>query len=157
MSVLREVNYYLTRLSVTVSCVRIVAQILKNEKVKEQVSDIDHLTEEDVDGLASKYLEDVKAGRYAEWSEDYYPQYNESKLLLHAYGRVLAKQLASRPGESKIYVNFCTPGFTRTDIVGKHPLARPVEEAVDTPIWILLFPSGGPTGGFFKDRGDFSF
>lgn len=130
-------------------------QVLKNENLKQQLNDIDHLTEEDVDSLARKYLEDVKAGSH--WTDKFFPQYNESKVLLHAYSRVLAKQLSTRAEGNKIYVNVCTPGFTSTDIVGRHPGARTVEEGADTPIWILLYPSGGPTGGFFKDRADVPF
>ncbi|CAM6114103.1 unnamed protein product [Calypogeia fissa] len=130
-------------------------EVLNSEQLKQQLSDIDQLTEGDVDSLARQYLEDVKAGSH--WTDQYFPQYNESKVLLHAYSRVLAKGLSSRPEGNKIYVNACTPGFTSTDIVGRHPGARSVEEGGDTPIWILLYPSGGPTGGFFKDRADLSF
>jgi carbonyl reductase 1 len=125
--------------------------------VKGQLSDISHLTEEDVDALAFKYLEDVKAGRQAEWTVKFFPQYNEAKMFLHAYGRVLAKSLSSRPEGQKIYVNSCTPGFTATDINLNHHLARSLEEGADTPVWISLYPRGGPTGGLFRDRADFQF
>ena len=33
---------------------------------------------------------------------------------------------------------------------------RLVEEGVNTPVWALMLPCDGPTGGFFRNRGQIS-
>jgi hypothetical protein len=30
---------------------------------------------------------------------------------------------------------------------------RSVEEGVNTPVWAMMLPCNGPTGGFFRNRG----
>jgi len=71
-----------------------------------------------VDALATKYLEDVKAGRATEekWGKNLF-QYRESKLLMNIYTRVLAAQLSNRPEGHKIYVNAICPGAMKTGLL----------------------------------------
>lgn len=130
-------------------------QYLKNEEVKQQLIDVDHLTEETIDSLSAQYLESVKNGEES-WMDGFGQHYKMSKILLNAYSRALAKSLSGRPSDSKVYVNAMTPGLTVTDI---HNLAagRTVEHGADTAVWLALFPSGGPHGGFLRDRADFPF
>ena len=33
---------------------------------------------------------------------------------------------------------------------------RSVEEGVNTPVWAVTLPCNGPTGGFFRNRGQIS-
>jgi hypothetical protein len=50
-----------------------------------------------------------------------------------------------------VLVNAADPGWVRTDMGG--PTApRSVEEGADTIVWLATLPTGGPTGGFFRDR-----
>lgn len=117
---------------------------------------MDHLTEAQVDEVSAKYLEDVKAGK-----DDMIlggaPHYKFSRVALNAYARVLAKSLSSRPPGNKVYVNVMSPGLVSTDLNNFKAGARTVEDGADTAVWLALFPSGGPTGGSFRDRADYPF
>ncbi|CAM6114121.1 unnamed protein product [Calypogeia fissa] len=130
---------------------------LQKENVKQELNDLDHLTEEYVDSLAAKYLEDAKEGRDEEWTTGFGKEYQVAKILLNGYTRVLAKSLSTRPSDSKVYVNVMTPGLTSTDINGFIQGGRSVENGADTSVWLALFPSGGPHGKFLRDRADYSF
>ena len=33
---------------------------------------------------------------------------------------------------------------------------RSVEEGVNTPVWMVMLPCNGPTGGFFRNQGQIS-
>jgi hypothetical protein len=33
---------------------------------------------------------------------------------------------------------------------------RSVEEGVNTPVWAMMLPCNGPTGGFFRNQGQIS-
>jgi carbonyl reductase 1 len=126
---------------------------LKNETLAKKLGDVDNLTEEFIDSSATKYLEDVKAGRAQDegWSAKN-PQYTESKIFLHAYTRVLAKQLAS--GNQKVSVNVIHPGFIDTDMTkSMGPGKSGVEVGADTPVWLALLPEKDyPNGLFFSER-----
>ena len=77
-----------------------------------------------------------------------HPAYRISKTALNALTRVLAADLMG----SNVLVNAVCPGWVRTEMGGPRA-ERPVEEAVDTILWLAALPNGGPTGGFFRDRG----
>ncbi len=77
----------------------------------------------------------------------HHPAYRISKTALNALTRVLAADLMG----SNILVNAVCPGWVKTEMGGPHA-ERPVEEAVDTILWLATLPNGGPTGGFFRDR-----
>jgi len=76
-----------------------------------------------------------------------HPAYRISKTALNALTRVLAADLMG----SHILVNAVCPGWVRTEMGGPQA-ERPVEEAVDTILWLAALPNGGPTGGLFRDR-----
>jgi NAD(P)-dependent dehydrogenase (short-subunit alcohol dehydrogenase family) len=77
----------------------------------------------------------------------YAPAYSISKAALNAFTRVLAATYVARG----VLVNAADPGWVRTDMGG--PTApRSVEEGADTIVWLATLPTGGPTGGFFRDR-----
>ncbi len=77
----------------------------------------------------------------------HHPAYRISKTALNALTRVLAADLMG----SNILVNAVCPGWVKTDMGGPHA-ERPVADATETILWLATLPSGGPTGGLFRDR-----
>ncbi len=75
------------------------------------------------------------------------PAYRVSKVALNMLTVTLAAELAGEP----ILVNAVCPGWVRTDMGGQGAPRSP-EQGADTPIWLATLPSGGPSGGFFRDR-----
>ena len=76
-----------------------------------------------------------------------YPAYRISKASLNALTGILAHDLKGRD----VLVNSMCPGWVRTDMGGSSA-PRSVEEGTDTIVWLATLPSGGPQGGFFRDR-----
>jgi len=118
-----------------------------NEYLKAKVSEaIERKDETTVDALATKYLEDVKAGRNKEenWGKNLF-QYRESKLFMNIYTRVLAAQLSSRPEGQKIYVNAMCPGAMKTNFLNSFVAkvgAAKAEELSATVRWTPVEQSG---------------
>ena len=77
------------------------------------------------------------------------PAYRVSKTALNAATRILADELSG----SGILVNSADVGWVRTDMGGLHARSS-VEEGADTPVWLATLPDDGPTGGFFRERGE---
>lgn len=74
--------------------------------------------------------------------------YAISKAALNALTRKLASAI---PEGVDVKVNAACPGWVRTRMGGPGaPLS--VEEGADTPVWLATLPSGGPSGGFFRER-----
>ena len=76
-----------------------------------------------------------------------YPAYRISKTALNAVTRILADELMG----TQIKVNSVCPGWVRTDMGGPHA-SIPVEQGVETTIWLATLPSDGPSGGFFRNK-----
>ncbi|OQW93156.1 MAG: short-chain dehydrogenase [Beggiatoa sp. IS2] len=76
-----------------------------------------------------------------------YPGYRTSKVALNALTRIFADELQG----TDILINSVCPGWVRTDMGGAEA-PRSVEEGVDTVVWLATLPTGGPSGGFFRDR-----
>jgi NAD(P)-dependent dehydrogenase (short-subunit alcohol dehydrogenase family) len=74
------------------------------------------------------------------------PFYRISKTALNALTRIVAVDTAGYD----ILVNAVCPGWVRTDMGGP-AAARSGADAADGIVWAALLPSGGPTGGFFRD------
>jgi NAD(P)-dependent dehydrogenase (short-subunit alcohol dehydrogenase family) len=75
------------------------------------------------------------------------PAYRFSKTGMNVLTRMLADELR----DTNVLVNSVCPGWVRTDMGG--PNARlPVQEGVETIVWLATLPDGGPTGGFFRDK-----
>lgn len=75
-----------------------------------------------------------------------WPGYRISKAALNALTRLLSEELADRG----VKVNAVCPGHVQTDMGG--PDAKlPIEEGVDTTVWLATLRDDGPTGGFFRD------
>lgn len=83
-------------------------------------------------------LEDMNGG---------WPGYRVSKVGLNAVTRIAADELQG----TDILVNSVCPGWVKTAMGG--PGAElSVEEGADTIVWLATLPTGGPTGGFFRER-----
>jgi NAD(P)-dependent dehydrogenase (short-subunit alcohol dehydrogenase family) len=74
------------------------------------------------------------------------PFYRLSKTALNALTKIVAVDTAGYD----ILVNAVCPGWVRTDMGGP---AAPRDDVVaaDGIVWAALLPSGGPSGGFFRD------
>lgn len=75
------------------------------------------------------------------------PGYRLSKTAINAVTRIFADELQG----THVKINSVCPGWVRTDMGGANA-DRPVEEGVDTIIWLATLPEDGPSGGFFRDK-----
>ncbi|KAL6634007.1 hypothetical protein ACP70R_026678 [Stipagrostis hirtigluma subsp. patula] len=122
---------------------------VRDPELRRMLQDERALTERDIEGMASRFLAEVKDGswRGGGWPE-VWTDYAVSKLALNAYSRLLAARLEGQG----VSVNCFCPGFTRTDMTrgwGK----RTADEAGAVAAGIALLPPRDlPTGKFFKWR-----
>ncbi len=73
--------------------------------------------------------------------------YGITKAALNALTSTLATELAG----TGVLVNAVCPGLTATYPGAEAMGARPVEESARGVVWAATLPSGGPSGGFFRD------
>ncbi|PNY06619.1 (+)-neomenthol dehydrogenase, partial [Trifolium pratense] len=116
---------------------------LKNEWTKKVFSDVDNLTEEKVDEVLKKFLEDFKEGSLE--SKDW-PQtggaYVLSKAAMNAYTRIVAKNFPT------LCINSICPGYVITDITGNTGKLT-AEEGAASVVKLALLPNGSPSGQFY--------
>ncbi|KAK1558714.1 hypothetical protein Q3G72_005726 [Acer saccharum] len=117
---------------------------IPNEKVKGALSNVESLTEEQIDEILNKLLKDVKEGsEEKEGWPSYLSAYSLSKAAMNAYTRILAKK------NPTFLVNCVCPGFVKTDInCNTGPLT--VAQGADGPVKLALLPYGGSSGLFFR-------
>ncbi|KAL9396889.1 hypothetical protein Peur_011142 [Populus x canadensis] len=116
---------------------------VSNEWAKGVLGDAENLTEERVDEVLSKYLEDFKEGSLeTEGWPAMMSAYILSKAAMSAYTRVLAKR------HPTFCINCVCPGYVKTDINFNRGI-RPVEEGAENVVRLALLPNGGPSGCFF--------
>lgn len=118
-------------------------QRLRNEQTRNELGNITTLTEEKVDGIAKKFLHDLKNGKLEEngWPM-ILPAYSISKMALNAYTRVLAKNYPD------MYINCVHPGYVNTDINFRTGTMT-VEEGAKGPVTLALLPNGEASGCYF--------
>lgn len=125
--------------------------------LREQLGDVDTLSEELIDRTMSTFLQQVEDGT---WQTGGWPQvstdYSLSKLAVNAYTRLLAKELSARPDGQKIYINCFCPGWVRTAMTGWAGNISP-EDGADTGVWLSLLPDQAISGKFFAERREISF
>ncbi|KAL6276716.1 hypothetical protein ACE6H2_020317 [Prunus campanulata] len=128
---------------VNVSSLRSELKRIPSEEIRNELGDVETLTEEKVDALLRKFLVDFKQNSLEAngWTL-MLPAYSISKATLNAYTRILAKKYP------KMYINCVHPGFVNTDI-NWHTGTMTVEEGAAGPVKLALLPNGGPTGCYF--------
>ena len=119
---------------------------MSNEWAKGVLSDVETLTEERVEVVLNKFLEDFKDGTMTTkcWPTHVGPTaYSVSKAAMNAYTRILAMKYPS------FCVNCVAPGFVKTDITGDTGYSTAAEGA-ESAVRLALLPVGGPSGLFFN-------
>ncbi|KAL5758918.1 hypothetical protein ACOSP7_021529 [Xanthoceras sorbifolium] len=120
---------------------------MPNEKIKAVLSDVESLTEEKIDEIWKKLLQDVKDGKSLEkegWPQ-YLSAYMLSKISINSYSRILAKKYPT------MMVNCVDPGFVKTDI-NCNAGTMTVNEGGGRPVKVALLPHGSSTGLFYREN-----
>ncbi|XP_059067999.1 (+)-neomenthol dehydrogenase-like isoform X2 [Cryptomeria japonica] len=120
-----------------------VLEYIPSETLRQQLSNLNGLTEERIDVFLHNFLKDFQQGLLKSngWPIRY-PAYYISKAALNAYTRLLALQ------HSDLYVNCVHPGFVKTDMNFK--IGRlPIDEGAKGPVMLALHPLGSPSGQYY--------
>lgn len=130
---------------------------IMNVALREQLSDVEFLSEELIDRTLSTFLQQVEDGS---WTAGGWPQiytdYSVSKLAVNAYTRLMARKLSERPEGQKIFVNCYCPGWVKTALTG-FAGNNTVEEGADTGVWLALLHDQTVMGSFFAERREINF
>ncbi|KAJ9549964.1 hypothetical protein OSB04_022507 [Centaurea solstitialis] len=115
-----------------------------NEKLKEELADIENMTEERIDEIIQWFLMDFKADKL---QENGWPltvsAYKVSKVVLNAYTRLMARKFPN------ILVNCVHPGYCVTDMTINTGFST-AEEGAKGPVMAALLPNDGPSGVYFN-------
>ncbi|KAJ0053081.1 hypothetical protein Pint_01304 [Pistacia integerrima] len=130
---------------------------LENPTLRQQLGDLDTLSEELIDRTIETFLKEVEEDT---WKSGGWPQtltdYSMSKLAVNAHTRLMAKILSDRPEGEKIYINCFCPGWVKTAMTGWAGNVS-AENGADTGVWLSLLPDQAITGKFFAERREISF
>jgi (+)-neomenthol dehydrogenase len=114
-----------------------------NEELKQELNDVEKLTEERLDEVLAMFLNDFEAGEVeARGWPSAFAAYKVAKAAMNAYSRVLARR------HPALRVNCAHPGYVKTDMTRHSGLLTP-EEGASNVVKVALLPEGGPTGAFF--------
>ncbi|KAL6903755.1 hypothetical protein ACP4OV_004569 [Aristida adscensionis] len=126
-------------------------RLFKKEKLRQELNDIETLTEERLDEVLNVFLKDFEAGAAeARGWPLVLSAYKVAKAAVNAYSRVLARR------HPELRVNCVDPGFVRTDMNFNAGILTP-EEAARKVVAVALLPEGGATGAIFEDGKEASF
>lgn len=125
--------------------------------MREQLSDIETLSEELIERTLSNFLQQVEDDT---WKSGGWPQtftdYSVSKLAVNAFTRIMTKELSDQPEDHKIYINCYCPGWVKTAMTGwSGNISTP--DAADTGVWLALLPDLTVSGKFFAERREIKF
>ncbi|KAL3335436.1 hypothetical protein AABB24_031583 [Solanum stoloniferum] len=130
---------------------------IANVSLRQQLEDVDCLSEELIDSTVGSFLEQVKNGT---WESGGWPQvftdYSLSKLAANAYTRLMARILSDQPEGHKIYMNCYCPGWVKTAMTDWAGHTSP-EVAADTAVWLALISDQFVSGKFFAERREINF
>ncbi|OMO94765.1 Short-chain dehydrogenase/reductase SDR [Corchorus capsularis] len=129
---------------------------ISDATLREELSNLDTLSEEVIDRTMSTFLQQVEDDT---WQSGGWPQsftdYSLSKLAVNAYTRSMAKELSDRPEGEKIFINCYCPGWVKTAMTGWAGNIS-VEDAADTGVFLALLHEA-VTGKFFAERREVNF
>ncbi|XP_057823927.2 (+)-neomenthol dehydrogenase-like isoform X3 [Cryptomeria japonica] len=120
-----------------------VLEYIPSQTLRQQLSNLNDLTEEKIDVFLHNFLKDFQQGLLESngWPVRH-PAYFISKAVLNAYTRLLALQ------HSDLYVNCVHPGFVKTDMnfnAGK----LSIDQGAKGPVKLALHPLGSPSGQYY--------
>jgi len=118
-------------------------RLIHNEELRQELKDVEKLTEARLDEVLDTFLNDFKAGELGArgWPE-HFSAYKVSNVIMNAYSRILARR------HPALRINCAHPGYVNTDMsIHSGPLTP--EEGVANLVKVALLPEGRPTGAFF--------
>ncbi|XP_059664080.1 salutaridine reductase-like [Cornus florida] len=120
-------------------------RFIPNEKVKEDLQNVDSLTEDKIDKILQWFIRDFKENKLQanRWPL-IAPAYNISKAAINAYTRLVARKFTD------FRVNCVHPGYVKTDMNGSMGNLTP-EEGARAPVMLALLPDDSPSG-FYYDQ-----
>ncbi|XP_073002563.1 short-chain dehydrogenase/reductase 2b-like isoform X1 [Typha latifolia] len=119
-------------------------KVISNEKVKQQLSDINALTEERLDEILKSFLKDFKEDLLeAHGWPTVASAYKVSKVLINSYTRILSKSYPN------LCINCVSPGFVKTELNWNTGILT-VEEGAKGPVMLALLPHNSYSGLFFE-------
>ncbi|KAH7299406.1 hypothetical protein KP509_24G009700 [Ceratopteris richardii] len=126
---------------------------LRCSKLQKELADLENVSEASIDKFLDMYLNDVKQQN---WKDKCWPlkytSYKVSKIALHTYTRLLARQLEERGDGNKVFVNCVHPGFTNTDMTANVGDIS-VKEGAENIVHVALLPSEVcPSGQFYDEN-----
>ncbi|KAL5710292.1 (+)-neomenthol dehydrogenase [Ranunculus cassubicifolius] len=119
---------------------------LPNKQTRKEFSDTATLTEEKLDNIIKRFLDDLKQGKLEKngWPE-ITPAYKVSKMAVNGYTRILAKKYP------KMLINCVHPGYVDTDL-NWHSGVLTAEQGAQAPVMLAMLPNGGPSGCYFHQK-----
>ncbi|WOG85858.1 hypothetical protein DCAR_0105051 [Daucus carota subsp. sativus] len=118
---------------------------INNEKVKEELNNIETLTEENIDEILKWFLKDFKENNLkANGWPILVSAYKISKAAINAYTRLLARKYPN------MLINCVHPGYCQTDITSETGPST-AEEGARGPAMVALLPDDGPSGIYFSE------
>ncbi|XP_062185128.1 (+)-neomenthol dehydrogenase-like isoform X3 [Phragmites australis] len=119
-------------------------RLFNNEELKQELNDVENLTEERLDEVLAKFLKNFEAGEVESrgWPMAF-SAYKVAKAAMNAYSRILARR------HPALRVNCAHPGYVKTDMTVNSGLLTP-EEGASNVTKVALLPAGGPTGVYFS-------
>lgn len=135
----------------------LIVQRIEDLELRKQLEDDELLSEELIDQMVNKFLEQVRDGS---WRDGGWPHvftdYSLSKLAVNTHTRLMARIFSDRPEGQKIYINSYCPGWVKTAMTGWAGHISP-EDGADTAVWLALLPDQFVTGKFFSERREIHF
>ena len=127
-------------------------QNLPNIQLREELSNLNNLSESYIDTIISNYLNDVKLKTWESkgWPTTF-PNYKMSKIALHAFTRVLARDIDRGVYGQKIFVNSVHLGYVQTEMTDYNGNRTPEEGAEHILRATLIATEDCPSGQYFNE------